>query len=149
MLTAGGWVLLNLQDNISTVFKLYMSSYSLEQTEVTQVSWSTLIPAVGYAAAIASHPQAFLQVRGEAWGSNASAAVGTYTLFVFPLVVHLAEHIQSRLVHNFWRFKASDKWFSFIIWLHGMVMELKIHCWFSEILLPECVVAMSLTLIII
>lgn len=64
------------------------------------------VPAVSYAAAVASHSQAFLQVRGKAWGSNAPAAVGTHTLFVFPLVVHLAKDIQARLVHNFWKFTA-------------------------------------------
>lgn len=61
------------------------------------------LPAVGDTAAVASHSQTFLQVRCKARGGDASAAVGTHTLLVFPLVVHLAEHIHSWLVHNFWK----------------------------------------------
>lgn len=60
------------------------------------------LPAVSYAAAVASHPQTFLQVWRKTRGSNAPTAVRADALFVFPLVVHLAEHIQSWLVHNFW-----------------------------------------------
>lgn len=61
-------------------------------------------PAVGDAAAVASHSEALLQVRRKARGGDASAAVGTNALFVFPLVVNLAEHIQARLVHDFFTF---------------------------------------------
>lgn len=100
--TSTTWI--NAQSNLGRGRGVHQSSI---QTFIG-VSCFTLIPAVGYAAAVASHPQAFLQVRGKAWGSDASAAVGTHTLFVFPLVVHLAEHIQPRLVHDFWKFKSQQ-----------------------------------------
>lgn len=64
------------------------------------------LPAVGYATAVASHSQTFLEVRGKAWSGDASAAVRANTLLVFPLVVYLAKNIQPWLVHNFWKCKA-------------------------------------------
>lgn len=64
------------------------------------------LPAIGYATAVASHSQTFLEVRGKARSGNASAAVRTNTLLVFPLVVNLAKNIQPRLVHNFCKCKA-------------------------------------------
>lgn len=57
-------------------------------------------PAVGDSAAVAPHPQALLQVGGEAGGGDAAAAVGADTLLVLPLVVHLPEDVHPRLVHD-------------------------------------------------
>lgn len=64
---------------------------------------STDRPAVGDAAAVASHAQTFLQVWGEARSRDQSFAVRTLALFVFPLIVHLAKYVHSWLVHNFWK----------------------------------------------
>ncbi len=66
---------------------------------------SVIIPAVGYATAVAAHAEAFLQVWSKSWGSDAPAAVGTHTLFVFPLVVHLPKNVYSRLVHDFYKWQ--------------------------------------------
>lgn len=58
-------------------------------------------PAAGDAAAVASHAETFLQMRGEARGCDQSFAVRALALFVFPLIVHLAEYVHSWLIHNF------------------------------------------------
>lgn len=58
-------------------------------------------PAVGDAAAVASHAQTFLQMRGEARCGYQSFAVGALALFVLPLIVDLPKYIHSWLIHNF------------------------------------------------
>lgn len=59
-------------------------------------------PAVGDAAAVASHAQTLLQVGREARGRDQTLAVGTLALLVLPLVVDLAEDVHAGLVHDFW-----------------------------------------------
>lgn len=66
------------------------------------------LPAVGDSAAVAAHAQALLQVRGKAGGSDAPAAVGTHTLFILPLVVHLTKDVNTRLVHDFCPFETQS-----------------------------------------
>lgn len=59
-------------------------------------------PAVGDSAAVATHPEALLQVRGKARSSNTAAAVGANTLLALPLVENLSKDVQPRLVHDLW-----------------------------------------------
>ena len=64
--------------------------------------WRGISPAVGDATAVPAHAQALLQVRCEAGSGDAAAAVGTNTLLVLPLVVHLAKDVHPWLVHDFY-----------------------------------------------
>ena len=103
-------------NDLSRQMQRYVLVHHSVRMTFRDANWTRVcvLPAVGYAAAVASHSQTFLQVRCKAWGGDAPAAVGTYTLLVFPLVVHLAKDVQPRLVHNFWEHKTDNWLFGFL-----------------------------------